>query len=91
MLQNHHYKTIKSSEHRPAVLIIQAHDAENFEFKYFRVPRHPDSYTDDAIILLNFIFTGLHGYQITLSLSTNKQRHRLLLLKTGIPVAPTHL
>ena len=49
------------------------------------------SYTDDAIILLNFIFTGLHGYQITPSLSTNKQRHRLLLSKTGIPVAPTHL
>ena len=44
-----------------------------------------------AIILLNFIFTGLHGHQITPSLSTNKQRHRLLLLKTGIPVAPTHL
>ena len=48
-------------------------------------------YADDAIILLNFIFSGLHGYQITPSLSTNKQRHRLLLLKTGIPVAPTHL
>ena len=40
------------------------------------------SYTADEIILLNFIFTGLHGYQITQSLSTNKQWHRLLLLKT---------
>ena len=30
------------------------------------------SYTDDTIILLNFIFTGLHGYQITPGLSTNK-------------------
>ena len=36
-----------------------------------------NSYTDNAIILLNFIFTGLHGYQITPSLSTNTQRHRL--------------
>ena len=50
-----------------------------------------NSYTDEIIILLNFIFTGLHGYQITPSSSTNKQRHRLLLLKTGITVAPTHL
>ena len=25
---------------------------------------HQRSYTDDIIILLNFIFTGLHGYQI---------------------------
>ena len=49
------------------------------------------SYTDDIVILLNFIFTGLHGYQIMPGLSTNKQRHRLLLLKTGIHVAPTHL
>ena len=31
----------------------------------------PASYTDDAIILLN-LFTGLHDYQITPSLSTNK-------------------
>ena len=29
--------------------------------------------TDDIIILLNFIFTGLRGYQITPGLSTNKQ------------------
>ena len=49
------------------------------------------SYTDDVIILLNYIFTGLHGYQITPGLSTNKQRHRFLLLKTGIHVAPTNL
>ena len=48
------------------------------------------SYTDDAIILLNFIFTSPQGYQITPGLSTNKQRDRLLLLKTGIPVARTH-
>ena len=48
------------------------------------------SHTDDAIILLNVVFTGPHGYQITPSLSTNKQGHRLLLLKTGIPAAPTH-
>ena len=41
------------------------------------------SFTDDIIILLNFIFTYLQGYQITPGLSTNKQRHRLLLLKTG--------
>ena len=43
----------------------------------------PCSYTDNAIILLNFIFTRLHGYQITPGFSTNKQRHRLLLLKDG--------
>ena len=49
------------------------------------------SYTDEIIILLNFIFTGLYSYQITPGLSTNKQRHSLLLLKTGIHVAPTHL
>ena len=48
-------------------------------------------YTEDTIILLNFISTGLHGYQITPSVSTNKERHRLLFLKTGIPVASTHL
>ena len=49
------------------------------------------SYTDDIIIiLLKFIFTGLHGYEIKPGLSTNKQRHRLLLLKKGIHVAPTH-
>ena len=47
------------------------------EMSYYRY-----SYTID-IILLNFIFTGLHGYKITLSLSTNKQKHRLSLLKTG--------
>ena len=46
---------------------------------------------DDIIILLNFIFTGLHGYEITPGLSTNKQRHRLLLSKMGIHVAPIHL
>ena len=46
---------------------------------------------DDIIILLNFIFTGLHGYEITAGLSTDKQRQRLLLLKTGIHVAPTNL
>ena len=50
-----------------------------------------NSYTDDIIILLNIIFTGLHGYQNTPGLSTNKQRHRLLLLRTEIHVAPTHL
>ena len=49
------------------------------------------SYTDEIIILLNFIFTGLHGYEITPALSANKQRHRLLLLKTGLHVAPTPL
>ena len=49
------------------------------------------SCTDDIIILLNFIFTGLHSYEITLGLSTNRQRHRLLLLKTGIHVVPTYL
>ena len=49
------------------------------------------SYMDDIIILLNFIFTGLHGYQIMPGLSTDKQRHCLLLLKMGIHVAPTHL
>ena len=43
------------------------------------------------IILLNFIFTDLYGYEITPGLSTDKQRHRLLLLKTGIHVAPSHL
>ena len=37
------------------------------------------SYTDGIIILLNFLFTHLHGYQITPGLSTNKQRHCLLL------------
>ena len=42
-----------------------------------------NNYTDDIIILLNFIFTSIHGYQITQGLSTNKQRHRLLLLKGG--------
>ena len=47
--------------------------------------------TDDIIILLNFIFTCLHGYQITPGLSTNKERHCLSLLKTGIHVAQTHL
>ena len=45
----------------------------------FRQQKFRHSYTDDAIILLNFIFTGLHGYQITPSLSTNKQRHGYLL------------
>ena len=43
------------------------------------------------IIPLNFIITGLHGYEITPGLSTNKQRHRLLLSKTRIHAAPTHL
>ena len=47
------------------------------------------SYTDDIIILLIFIFS-LHCYQIKPGLS-NKQKHRLFLLKTGIHVAPTHL
>ena len=37
------------------------------------------------------IFTGLHGYEIIPGLSTNKQRHHLLLLKTGIHAAPTNL
>ena len=46
---------------------------------------------DDIIILLNIIFTSLHGYETTPGLSSNKQRHRLLLLKTGIHVTPTHL
>ena len=46
---------------------------------------------DHIISLWNFIFTGLHGYQITPNLGGDKQRHRLLLLKTGIDVAPTHL
>ena len=50
-----------------------------------------DSYTDDIIILLNYMFTRLHGYQIMPGLSTDKRRHRLLLLKTGIHLAPTHL
>ena len=45
----------------------------------------------DIIILLTFIFSSLHGYQVMLCLSTNKQRHHLLLLKTGIHFAPTHL
>ena len=45
----------------------------------------------DIIILLNFIFIGLRSYKITPGLSTNKQRHCLLLLKRGIHVAPTHL
>ena len=35
------------------------------------------------IILLNFIFTGLHGYQMMSGLSTNKQEYRLLLFKDG--------
>ena len=43
------------------------------------------------INLLNFIFTSLHGYQITPGLSTGKQRQRLLLLKAGIYVASIHL
>ena len=30
-----------------------------------------------------YIFTGLHGYEIMPGLSTNEQRHRLQLLKTG--------
>ena len=46
---------------------------------------------DDINILSNFIFTGLHGYEITPGLSTNKQRHHLLLLRTGIHAPPTHL
>ena len=33
---------------------------------------------------------GLYGHQIMPGLSTNKQRHRLRLLKTGIHIAPTH-
>ena len=49
------------------------------------------SFMDDIIILLNFIFTGLQGYEVTPGLSTNKQRHHLLLLKTGIHVARTYL
>ena len=36
---------------------------------------------DDIIILLNFIFTSLHGYEITPGLSTNKQRHRRQYIK----------
>ena len=39
------------------------------------------SYTNDIIILLNFLFTGLHSYQITPGLS-------LLLLTIHVP--PTH-
>ena len=49
------------------------------------------SCSDDIIILSNFISTGLHGYQIMPGLSTNKQKHHPLLLKTEIHVAPTHL
>ena len=49
------------------------------------------SCTDDIIILLSLISTGLHGYQITSDLSTNDQRHRLLLLKTEIHVAQIYL
>ena len=30
---------------------------------------YANSYTDDTIILLNFIFTCLHDYQITLGLT----------------------
>ena len=55
-----------------------------------RKPSITASYKDE-IILSNFIFTGLHGYQITPGLSVDKQRHRLLLLKTGIHVTPTYL
>ena len=32
------------------------------------------SYTDDITIPLNFIVTGLHCFEITPGLSTNKQR-----------------
>ena len=49
------------------------------------------SLMDGSINLLNFIFTDLHGYQITPGLGVDKQRHCLLLLKAGIRVAPTHL
>ena len=49
------------------------------------------SYADDIIILLNSIFTDPHGYQIMPGLRTNKQRKRLLLLKTGTHAASTHL
>ena len=44
---------------------------------------------NDIIILLNFIFTSLHCYQIMPGLSTNKQRHRFLLLKAGKHVSPS--
>ena len=47
--------------------------------------------TDDITILFNFIFTGLHDNEIKPGLSANEQRHRLLLLKTGIHVAPALL
>ena len=46
------------------------------------------SYTDDIIIILNFIFTDLHGYQTTPGLSGDKKD---TVLKTGIHVAPTYL
>ena len=49
----------------------------------FSLRKNDNSYTDDIIILLNFIFMGLQGYEITSGVSTNKQRHHLLLLKTG--------
>ena len=55
----------------------------NNEFELFIRCNWPISYTDDINILSNFIFTGLHGYEITPGLSTNKQRHHLLLLKRG--------
>ena len=38
---------------------------------------------DDIIILLNFIFTGLRGYEITPGFSTNKQKHRRFVVKDG--------
>ena len=31
---------------------------------------YTNSYTDDIIILLNFIFTGLHGYEIIFRMSS---------------------
>ena len=62
-----------------------------FRLKWRLVISLQYSYKHDIIILLTFIFTCLHGYQNTPSLSTNKQRHCLLLLKTGIHAAPTHL
>ena len=51
----------------------------------------PYSYTDDIVILLNIIFIVSIATKSRQVLSTNKQRHRLSLLKMGIPVAPTHL
>ena len=47
------------------LIVLESNLTYGFLYSVRGQQYHRISCTDDAIILLNFIFTGLHGYQIT--------------------------